>query len=148
MRFQRIARAILPLLMAGPHLWAPAAFSEETSGNIAYVVIFEGVEDKGILSEMEMVADSVSLRERPPGTLGLLRRRMEKDIGRLKKVLEAEGYYGAQVEGEIDSHSSPVRVVFRTEMGKPFVLGSVDIIVEGDEAKRNIAVPAPADLGL
>jgi len=42
---------------------------------------------------------------------------VDRDIPNLVKALASEGYYGAHIEGMVDSKAKPVHVIFRVDPG-------------------------------
>lgn len=113
---------------------------------VSYEVRIEGLPDGALLNALRNVSHSVSLRDRPPSTLMLLRRRAERDVPRFVEVLQAEGYYGARVELDIDEDRDPVRVTFSIDAGPPYTLAEARIEVL--DPSDDVPAPTAADLGL
>ncbi len=121
-------------------LWTMAA--ELT---IPYDVAIKGVEDGKLLKAMEDASDAVSLKDRPPASLALLRNRVEKDKERFIEMLRSVGYYEARVETEMDTESKPVQVVFQITTGPAYVLKSFDVKLS---QPRGPELPGADRLGL
>jgi translocation and assembly module TamA len=98
------------------------------NGRIDYDVSIEGDLDGGLRETLLSISDTVKQKkERPPVSLRMLERRMERDIPLFIKALRAEGYYGAEVRAEHDDSESPVRAIFKVETGRPYPVESIEI---------------------
>lgn len=115
---------------------------------IRYRVVFQGVDDRELLTILEAVSDTAGLSEKPPLSLGLLKSRAERDIPRIVKALRAMGFYGAHVQPVIDGHAEPVLVTFHIKSGPQYTFSSIDIQVKGEAFHREIEPPGAKALGL
>jgi translocation and assembly module TamA len=115
---------------------------------IEYRVEFEGSLLRGrqgnLLRESSQL---LSLRDRPPASLGALERRAEGDLKRLSAVLRSEGYYDGTADYRIDETVEPVLVTLIIERGAPYQLERYDIIYEGDVASAGLPRD-PGDVGV
>ena len=127
-------------LVIPPMVFADAPFS--------YKVSFEGTRKKELRSLFEAVSQTVSLRDNPPASLSLLKRRMTRDIPLLTKALRSQGFYGARVTWDIKEDTKPIQAVFQVELGQAYLLKSVDIRIlsEGDPLEEKL--PEPFQIGL
>jgi len=107
---------------------------------IPYEVTIEGVEEKDVLDQLKEYSRTLSLRDRPPATLGLLERRAERDISPFLNILKSHGYLAATAEYQVNPDSRPVRVVFRINPGPPYRLRSVIVEAAGE---TGIQLPVP-----
>ena len=105
----------------------------------AYEVVFEGIKNKKLISELKSISDTLALKDRPPKTVKLLRRRMERDKEHFIKLLRSRGYYGPSVDGRIHAEVQPIRIVFQVNLGPAYVLGQVEIRFD----EENIPAPYP-----
>jgi translocation and assembly module TamA len=94
---------------------------------IPYQVRFEGEMNGRIGDELKSVSSTVSLRNRPPASIALLRRRADKDLPDFIRVLRGYGFYRAGVSVKIEERRRPVRVTFTVLTGPPFLLKVVQI---------------------
>jgi translocation and assembly module TamA len=117
-------------------------------GSIPYTTVIEGITDSALLSEMKSISDTLSLQDRPPPSLGLLRRRADGDKELFLRFLRAQGYYAATVTVEVDGERTPVHVVFRIDRGPSFVIGSVDFGLSRQESEHPLKMPKPEEIGL
>lgn len=115
---------------------------------MAYNVTIEGVEKRDLHKLLEDVSDTVKLREKPPASRGLLKRRVQKDIPKLITALKSKGFYAAQVKVVIDEEEEPPRVIFTIHTGPPYLLDAVEIRIYGDQDADEITIPDIEQLGL
>ncbi|MCZ7592010.1 MAG: BamA/TamA family outer membrane protein [Kiritimatiellae bacterium] len=101
--------------------WASVAFA---NGASVYEVRFRNVPQWGMRSLLEQGSDSYALRNYPPPTETLLRRRADRDLPAIMTVLQSAGYYAAQPAVELVT-SAPRRVVFHLNPGPRYRLGAV-----------------------
>jgi len=116
---------------------------------LPYEVSFEGVIDGRLLSAMKDISDTLALKQSSPATMGLLKRRIDRDTQRFLQFLKAEGYYGAEVRADLDSKAEPLRIIFRVDTGPPYILKTVDFQfgVGGDEVPEP-GMPDAKQIGL
>ena len=126
--------------------YPPGSFADETG--ITYEVTIKGVADKALHALLEEVSNSLALKDRPPASLGLLRRRVDKDIPEFLKVLRSRGYYDAQVKTAMDEKSDPVHITFEVDLGPLFLLKQVNIKIVGTDTAVHEKLPRTKDLGL
>lgn len=75
------------------------------------------------------VSDCVGLRENPPDSPGLLRKRMRGDVESFARALDSRGYFQASIEGELDTQARPAAVRFRIDPGSRFVFARPELIL-------------------
>jgi translocation and assembly module TamA len=115
---------------------------------VPYEVTIEGVEDRTLLEGLKAASDAISLKDNPPASIFLLRKRAERDQEQFTQVLRAMGHYGAKVEFHVDAGSRPAQVVFQVTPGPPYLLKSFDLKLVGDGPLKSDELPGPEDLGL
>lgn len=120
-------RAVILLLTFVLALLATLPVSAE---EVAYEPSLQGIQDPSLEAVLRQVADTFSLRDRPPATAGLLRRRAQGDISRMLKALQSEGYYGADVALDMDEKARPVTLRFRIDKGPLYAVEAVDLEIE------------------
>lgn len=124
-------------------LWACA---EELT--VPYEVAIKGVNDSKLLKELESVSDAISLKDRPPASMPLLRIRAERDEKQFMQMLRAMGYYSAGVGTDLDTAHRPVQVVFHVTMGPLYTIRSFDLGFIGGAEVKALDLPRPGSLGL
>jgi translocation and assembly module TamA len=94
---------------------------------VTYRVRFQGEVIGKIHEELKSVSTTESLRDRPPASIALLRRRAEKDLPSLIKVLRSHGYYQGRVHVEIEEKKRHVQLNFVVTTGPPYLFETVRI---------------------
>lgn len=97
------------------------------AAGITYDVTFEGLSDSRTLKEIKLASNLISLKKRPPASINALRYRAESDIPELIKVLQAHGYYEAQVHIQIQEINKDVNVYVIIDPGPRYLLEMFDI---------------------
>jgi len=120
-----------------------------TELGISYEVMIQGVDEPRLIELLQSVSDALALeKDKPPATLGLLRRRVDRDIEQFLKVLKSEGYYGGRVTGDINAKTDPVKVTFQVDPGPVYPFKSVDIRTTQEGVATTEKPPDLAELGL
>jgi len=136
---------LLVLLLTGVPVFSNSHAQE---GETAYTVTMNGALDEDLQKLLEQVSDTVNLKDRPPASLGLLKRRVEKDVPVLDRALRSRGYYGAEIKTEMDASADPVRVALSIDTGPAYLLKGVDISPAEGSPVPDEPLPSPARLGL
>jgi translocation and assembly module TamA len=107
---------------------------------VDYKVKIEGAKDGKLKKAIKQTTLTFTMRHRPTSTVGQLRHRMEKDVGRIEAILESRGYYDGSVTAELDAERTPVRVRFLVEQGEQYRFHSVEVRFAGepDDALESI----------
>lgn len=132
---------LVPLALAQ---WAWPSASALAAAH--YEVTIQGVEDEKLLAALEKTSHTLRLKDTPPRTVPLLRRRALRDVPRMVRVLRAYGCYGAGVEVDVEPEGEAALVRFLVSDAKPYLFAKLDIAVVAveDEAR----VPDPSPLGM
>ena len=86
---------------------------------VAYTVEIPPLPD-GLTALLSSVSDCVGLLSTPPGSDGLLRKRMEGDLESFTDALKAKGYFKAKIAARLDTSVTPRKVTFLIEPGQRF----------------------------
>jgi translocation and assembly module TamA len=113
-----------------------------------YRATITGIEDSALLKDLKDASDSLSLIDRPPASIGLLRSRAERDRDRFTRVLQAHGYFGARVELILRDDTAPLEVEFLIHIGPVYPVASVDIRIRGDKEAHPRLIPSLEKIGL
>ncbi len=100
-----------------------------------YTVAIPALQD-GLSELLSSVSDCVGLRNNPPGTDGLLRRRMEGDLDSFEDALKARGYFKAEVGGELDTTVTPRAITFLIKPGPRFAFDKPRLELQPDDSAR------------
>jgi translocation and assembly module TamA len=136
-------------------LWAavliflfPLTRAARADSAIPYTVNIIGIEDSALLTDIKDLSDSLSLIDRPPASLGLLRTRAERDRERFMKLLQGHGHFGAAVEVSLRDEVEPLELVFRIDPGPAYLIATVDIRMAGEREAHRHLIPTPEKIGL
>lgn len=122
---------------------------EAQDRGLPYEVRIEGDLSRDLRDLLASVSDTIKLREeRPPASLSILQRRMNRDMPVFQKVLRAEGYYDARVQSVLDEGRTPVRAIFSVETGRPYPVESVEIRFPDGGPSPEKDLPDEGELGL
>src|ERR1043165_15010 len=80
---------------------------QAVADEVRYSVEISGVTDKAMRADLEASSELVKLKDRPPASEALLRRRAETDAARLKQVVEAAGYRAGTADHSIQLTQRP-----------------------------------------
>lgn len=87
--------------------------------SMAYVVEFSTLPDD-LHDLLRLTSDSVALRDSPPDTVGLLRRRMEGDRENFAKALKSRGYFKSAIQADLETAVTPHVIRFTVTSGPRF----------------------------
>jgi len=124
-------------------IWSSRAWAE-----IRYTVEIAGVDDKAMRNELEANSELLKLKERLPASETALRRRAETDVQRLKQIVEAAGYWAAEVGYDADLSGDPAQVVVNVTLGPRYTLDTVAITTSDGTPPPVIADAKPERFGL
>ena len=110
-----------------------------------YQVKWAGTLEDELRETLVENSDAVAYRDRPPASVSHLRRRVQNDVERFARILEAEGYYAASIETDIATAESPITVTFTIDPGPQYTFGTITI---GAKDPVSIPWPAPERIGL
>ena len=134
------ALAVAAVLFVSPR---PSGAGQE---GIDYEILFQGLENAGIESDLRALSDMVELKDKPPAGFGLLRSRAERDRKGFVEYLNARGWYAAEINLRFDREVSPVRVIFDVKPGPPYLLE--DMVIRAVEGMAELELPSAEDLGM
>jgi len=146
-RLSRWAAVVWPILIGFIFL-APAWAEEKPSLAVDYHVALAGVPEGGLKELLISVSDTFGWQNRPPASLHLLKRRVERDIPEFLKVMRSEGYFKADIQPRIEAETKPVQVVFRVTLGPPFLISGAAIEASPPSRDYQTVLPEAIELGL
>ena len=141
-RRDALCRSILRVFFVAACLgWMPpCAHSEETLSS--YDVRIEGLPSQGLLDQIKRISNSIALKDKPPASPSLLRKRVDEDVSLFTQWLRAQGYFGSHIGATLDETTKPLTVIFQVDTGPLFLLRSVDVQIAG---RMEATIP---DIGL
>ena len=95
---------------------------------LTYDVEINGTLSENVRNTLHELSDSIGDIHRPPASIVHLRRRVERDQERFLRYFHSRGYYGANVEYQIDSDADPIKISFRIIPGPAYLLREVNIL--------------------
>ena len=130
-------------------IWTGPAHARENNGkSIAYEVAFQGISDKDLVELLEEISQTVSMKESPPLTEGLLKRRVQNDIPDITAALRSRGYYLPEIRTDINIGVRLARVVFRIDSGPVYRLKTIEIKMAGLTGEKGPDLPDLKQHGL
>lgn len=119
-------------------LCGPPGFAD-----LQYEARITGVEDSSLADLLDEVSELKTLEDdRLPASEEALRRRAERDLGRLKDAAHSLGYWSAQFSYEIDAAGDPVKVTVSANPGPLYRIASIDTLGPGG---KPLVVPLDPD---
>jgi translocation and assembly module TamA len=115
---------------------------------LTYEISIVGIERKDLHKLLEEISDTVKLKDEPPASQRLLKKRVDEDIPKFITALKSMGFYDATAEGEIDMEKDKVHIIFTIDLGSPYHLKAVDIRISEDQEAGKIRLPDPEQMGL
>lgn len=85
----------------------------------------KGVDDKKLIELLRNGSQLVALEDRRPASLAALRRRAENDLPRLRDIMQAQGYWQAQLAFAIAPRDDQRRVTVTIDPGALFHIATV-----------------------
>lgn len=123
----------------------PGLLAEESP--VSYDIRFYGTEDHELLSYLRTYSDLARLKDRPPASIRLLKKRTDSDRIQLIKLLKARGLFKAKVHIDIDTLRSPASLSVRVNPGPRFILKNI-LFRAHDENSRGLSELTDIKTGL
>jgi len=93
----------------------------------SYSVTIRGSVSDELLQRLREVSHAVELEKKSPEQQAYIRGVTQRDATRMRNVLEAEGYYSAEVSWDIDAGDMKTNVTFTVKPGPAYILKQVHI---------------------
>ncbi|MBV9199275.1 MAG: BamA/TamA family outer membrane protein [Alphaproteobacteria bacterium] len=84
-------------------------------------------EDSDLAALLDKVSELKSLEDKPPASEEALRRRADRDLGRLADAAHSLGYWDAQFSYDLNTETEPAKVTVKVEPGALYHVASVDV---------------------
>ena len=96
--------------------------------DLNYRTEISGVADNELADLLEKVSELKTLEDKPPVSTEALRRRADRDLGRLADAAHSLGYWGAEFSYDIDANAEPVKVTVSVEPGPLYHVAAVEVL--------------------
>jgi len=96
--------------------------------DLNYRTEITGVEDNALADLLEKVSELKTLEDKPPVSEEALRRRADRDLGRLTDAAHSLGYWDAEFSYDIDTATDPAKVAVRVKPGPLYHVASVKVL--------------------
>jgi translocation and assembly module TamA len=113
--------------------------------DLNYRAEITGAEDSDLADLLDKVSELKTLEDKPPASEEALRRRADRDLGRLAEAAHSLGYWGAEFSYELDTQAEPAKVTVKVEPGPLYHVASVR--VQGPDGQP-LAIPNEPKLPL
>lgn len=90
-----------------------------------YTLDMKGMPDPHTWSLLGETSELINKKNDPPPSLTALRNRVRGDVDRVRKILDAYGYFDGTIDVSVDEEKSPVPVVMVVTPGPRFKVGQV-----------------------
>ena len=120
MRVQRffLIVALAAVLVPGPAVRADLNYRAEITGT----------EDSDLADLLDKISELKTLEDKPPVSEEALRRRADRDLGRLVDAAHSLGYWDAEFSYDIDTEADPAKVVVTVKSGPLYHVASVKVL--------------------
>src|SRR5689334_7313599 len=116
-------RRFLPMVAFVATLTPGAAVRSDLN----YRAEITGAEDSDLASLLDKVSELKTLEDKPPASEEALRRRADRDLGRLTDAAHSLGYWDAEFSYEVDTEAEPAKVTVKAEPGPLYHVATVDV---------------------
>src|SRR2546428_11313560 len=110
MRLRRIfvTVALTTVLVSGPAVRADWNYRAEITG----------AEDSDLADLLDKVSELKTLEDKPPASEEALRRRADRDLGRLADAAHSLGYWDAEFSYDLDTEADPARITVKVDQDR------------------------------
>jgi translocation and assembly module TamA len=138
-------------MRVGPVLPALALFAAllptaAGRADIRYQTTITGAENSDLADLLDKVSELKTLEDRHPASEEALRRRADRDLGRLADAAHSLGYWGARFDYDVDATAEPQKVTVKVMPGPLYHVASVAVL--GPDGKPLPVPPGQAPLPL
>src|ERR1700758_1777807 len=100
----------------------------DVRADLNYRAEITGAEDSELADLLEKVSELKTLEDRPPVSEEALRRRADRDLGRLADAAHSLGYWDAGFSYDINAEADPAKVTVAVEPGPLYHVASVKVL--------------------
>src|SRR5712672_926890 len=96
--------------------------------DLNYRAEITGAEDSGLADLLDKVSELKTLEDKPPASEEALRRRADRDLGRLADAAHSLGYWEAEFSYELDTDAEPAKITVKVTPGPPYHVAAVNVL--------------------
>ena len=96
--------------------------------DLNYRTEITGVEDSDLADLLDKISELKTLEDKPPVSTEALRRRADRDLGRLADAAHSLGYWDAEFSYDIDTEADPTKVTVTVKTGLLYHVASVKVL--------------------
>jgi translocation and assembly module TamA len=119
----RVRRFVLMVALA-----AALASGSAVRADLNYRAEIAGAEDSELADLLDKVSELKTLEDKPPASEEALRRRADRDLGRLADAAHSLGYWDASFSYDLDTEADPAKVTVTVEPGPLYHVASVKVL--------------------
>jgi translocation and assembly module TamA len=119
----RVRRFFLIIVLATALVPGPAVRAD-----FNYRAEITGAVDSDLADLLDKISELKTLEDKPPVSEEALRRRADRDLGRLVDAAHSLGYWDAEFAYDIDTEADPAKVVVTVKSGPLYHVASVKVL--------------------
>src|SRR3984893_14492571 len=119
----RLRWFLMTIALAVALVLGPAAYAD-----LNYRVEITGAEDSELADLLDSVSELKTLEDKVPASEEALRRRADRDLGRLADAPHSLGYWDAEFSYDIDTAAEPAKVAVTVKPGPLYHVAAIKIL--------------------
>lgn len=102
--------------------------SVAVGADLKYRAEITGAEDSDLASLLDKVSELKTLEDKPPASEEALRRRADRDLGRLMDAAHSLGYWDADFSYDVDTSAESAKVTVTVKQGPLYHVASIKVL--------------------
>jgi len=96
--------------------------------DLNYRTVIAGAEDSELADLLDNISELKTLEDKPPVSEEALRRRADRDLGRLADAAHSLGYWDAEFSYDLGTEAEPAKVTVTVKQGQLYHVASVNVL--------------------
>src|ERR1700680_2736834 len=96
--------------------------------DLNYRAEITGAEDSDLADLLDKISELKTLEDNPPASEEALRRRADRDLGRLADAAHSLGYWDAEFSYDLDTDADPAKLTVKVTPGPLYHVGAVNVL--------------------